>query len=204
MSVKINPAFQSQVMRQARVKLGKAAALVRNNATRKLKRGRRGSIGDFRSVLGAGEPPHVGLTGQLSSSVFWQWKDENTAEIGTPLKVGKWQETGIPDITPKHGSRLTIPVSMEAQRFLATPGASIRTFPRKLHPVVSSKTGAILMVEDVGGPKSRVKRYTAIHFILVTHVHLPPHPWLRPALMESQAGIQAIFATPDSSTGGTP
>lgn len=201
MGIKINTAFQSQVMRAARIKLGKAANVVRNNATRKLKRGRRGSVGDVRNVSGVGEPPHVGISGQLSNSVFWQWKDIDTAEIGTPLKVGRWQEQGVPSITPKHGSRLTIPVSQEAQRFMMTPGASIRTFPRKLSPIVSAKTGAILMVEDVGGPKARVKRYTAIHFILVTHSHIPPHPWLRPALMESQAEIEAIFSAPD--TGST-
>jgi hypothetical protein len=204
MGVKVNTAFESQVMRNARIKLGKAANVVRNNATRKLKRGRRGSIGDVRNISGIGEPPHVGISGQLSQSVFWQFKDENTAEIGTPLKVGRWQEQGVPSITPKSGSRLTIPVSAEAQRFMMAPGASVRNFPRKLSPIVSAKTGAILLVEDIGGTKARVKRYTAIHFILVTHSHIPPHPWLRPALMESQAEIQAIFSAPDASAGSTP
>jgi hypothetical protein len=192
MGLKINTAFASQVKREARRRLGKAANVVRNNITKKLKRGRRGSKGDFRDVIGAGEPPHVGISAKLSNSIFWQFKDEDTAEIGTPLKYGKWLEQGVPSITPKHGSRLTIPISDKAQKFMAQPGASVRNFPVQMKPIISEKTGAILLVED----KHQTGRgaRSEIHFILVTHSHIPPHPFLRPGLEESRGEIQAIFS----------
>ena len=210
MPVKLNRMFENTVMRVAQRKLGEAARVVRKNVTLKLKRGRRDSIGDFRDKIGEGEPPHVGLTGNLSQSIFWQFVDVNTAEIGTPLKYGRWLEQGVPLITPKSGRRLAIPLSEEAQKHMRQAGGTVRNFPIATRVIVSRKTGAMLLVQDLTKPGKGVRTKgrgfrSVIHFLLVTQVHLPAHPFLRPGLIESQPEIEKIFSssTVSDSPGGT-
>lgn len=185
--IKWDPGFENSMRKIARQKLATAAKETAHHVREKLSRGRRGSVGDFRSVMGAGEPPHVD-TGRLRQSIFWDYVDDSTVLIGTPLLYGLYMELGA-FVRPKHGKRLAIPWSTEAKRWSAM-GNGARSFALTYNLVsIQSKHGAILLV-DTGGPRARK---FVIHWILVDHATIPPHPYLRPSLDEMMPRIQAIF-----------
>lgn len=184
--IKWDPGFENSMRKIARQKLATAAQETRMRIQEKISRGRRGSIGSFYTSHGAGEPPHV-ESGQLRDSIYWEFIDDNTALIGTNLVYGRVLEMGM-TINAK-GKRMAIPWSKEAKEW-SIHKWSVRSFSAiyKL-TTIYSKHGAILLV-DTGGP--RAKKFV-IHWILVDHVTIPPHPYLRPSLDEMMPRIQAIF-----------
>ena len=187
MQIKLDKSAFDEFRKEARKRLLTVAKELTDYAKVKVSRGRRGSIGDTRSAID-GEPPHVD-TGRLRNSIFWGWADERTIRVGTSAKHGLWMEIGVPQITPKHGKYLAIPMSKEAINHRRM-GGSPKTFPIKLHRVMSTgRPGVIFLVANVKGKHQR----SVIHYVLVSSVRLPPHPYLRPSLNELTPRIRQIF-----------
>jgi len=202
--IRISPKFQDMVIKEATKRLDKAAAHVQNNAKIMLKRPRRGSVGDYRDKLGAGEPPHTD-SGHLSQSVWRRTAEDRplVRQVGTSMFYGAVQEFGAPGAGPngqsiaqpvaKHGRYMAIPWSEEAYRHSAN-GGSARTFqPRtgKLTRIPLKRVNGFLLVSSPEKP--RMGSRSTIHYIFLTKVTIQKHPWLAPAFEQSKSGIKAIF-----------
>lgn len=166
-----------------------------NHIKIKLSGGRRGAVGDERSTLGAGEPPHVD-TGRLRNSIFYEVSEDGKSVIvGTTVLYGLFLELGA-HIRPKNAKMLAIPVSREAQNYSMHASAhgavmSARDFPK---PLIAIKTPhAILLVEANAKGEIKGRTRNTIHYILVGSATIPPHPWLRPSLTEFGTEIEKIF-----------
>ncbi len=139
--------------------------------------------------------PHVGFTATLRKGIFvGQIEDSGGVKrikIGVAARIpyGLIQEYGGV-IHAKRKKALTVPISEDAQKWLAR-GGTARTFPTPLE-LIPRPGKPTLLVERRDGKGQRNKRIV-IHFLLAKSVRLPARPFLRPSTSQKMARIEQIF-----------
>ena len=135
-----------------------------------------------------GEPPRK-QQGNLFKSLHVQEKRAlGIVRVGTNYPVGRWMEFGVPNIKPKRGRYLAIPLNKKAQRMYAgLGGASLRT---KNLTLIKSKSGNLILVEKTPGGK--IKKNGAA-FVLKDHVTIKARPWVWPSYNKARTDMQNTF-----------
>lgn len=172
--------FVATTKAKARKKLGQAIVVVERRAKMNISQSARAN-----GYAVAGQPPNRNKGG-LYRAVFSRVVSDESAICGIAVghRYGKRLETGGYLTSAKN---MAVPISPEAVRHNQR-GGTARTFKKTL-TLIKRGVKVPLLVEIPRGKK----RAWTIHYLLTNKVYIRPHPWLRPALADSQAEIQAIF-----------
>lgn len=144
--------------------------------------------GSSRPLVDKGDLANAVVGIPVSPTVFWAGVPKAPGARGFTLAdIATVMEFGAPNIRPKRGRALAIPVSRKASRLYAQYG-SVASIPDLFRP----KGKDVLMRETPSGPE--------LLFVLKTRVSVPARPFMQPTVEDMKRQLYANWRAAAAAT----